>query len=265
MIERRFNSTNAGAIESSQVGAELRSDAGQEQREQPASPKIVGYTAVFGVRTTIPSMFGEFEEVIDKGAFRRAIREKQDVRALRNHDADNLLGRTTSKTLRIEEDDIGLKIEVDPPDTTIGRDTVESIRRGDLSGMSFAFVVRAEKWINGEDGQPDLRIIKDVDLYDVGPVTYPAYEQTSADLREATEIHKEGLRQLGKELPMEDEQEEAEELRVDEQEVEELIQEIAEDLEESRAEEEIVDAAERGRLLAYLTLLRNDKVKMCLN
>lgn len=164
-------------------------------------PKIVGYSAVFGVDTEIQSFFGSFKERLQKGAFRRAIREGQDVRALRNHNPDNLLGRTTAKTLRLKEDDTGLYIEVDPPNTTTGKDTVESIRRGDLSGMSFAFIVRKEKWINGEDGGTDLRIIQDVDLYDVGPVTYPAYDQTTADVRSASKAYQVGLAELGREVP----------------------------------------------------------------
>jgi HK97 family phage prohead protease len=165
-------------------------------------PAIVGYSAVFGVDTEINSWFGKFKERIQQGAFKRAIREAQDVRALRNHDPDNLLGRTAAKTLTLREDNIGLFIEVDTPDTTIGRDTAESIRRGDISGMSFAFIVRKEKWINGEDGTPDMRVIQDVDLFDVGPVTYPAYTQTSASLRDASAVHRSGLRELGKEVPV---------------------------------------------------------------
>lgn len=173
----------------------------EERAEGSGPPRIVGYSAVFGVDTEINSYFGTFKERIQKGAFRRAIREGQNVRALRNHDPDNLLGTTDSKTVRLKEDDTGLYIEIDTPDTTIGRDTAESVRRGDLAGMSFAFVVRKEKWVNGEDGAPDSRIIQDVDLYDVGPVTYPAYTQTSADVRSASMAYQVGLAELGREVP----------------------------------------------------------------
>ena len=166
--------------------------------EDNALPKIIGYTAVFGVDTEINSFYGGFKERIQKGAFRRAIREGQNVRALRNHDPDNLLGTTASKTVRLKEDDTGLFIEVDPPNTTVGRDTVESVRRGDLSGMSFAFIVRKEKWVNGENGSPDMRIIQDVDLFDVGPVTYPVYSQTTTDLRSASKAHQVGMAELGR-------------------------------------------------------------------
>lgn len=177
------------------VKAEARADGENEL------PKIVGYSAVFGVDTEIGTYFGSFRERIQKGAFKRAIREGQNVRALRNHDPDNLLGTTEAKTVRLREDDIGLFIEIDTPDTTVGRDTAESVKRGDLSGMSFAFIVRKEKWINGEDGAPDMRIIQDVDLFDVGPVTYPAYAQTTADTRSSSKAHQMGMAELGKPVP----------------------------------------------------------------
>lgn len=164
-------------------------------------PQIVGYSAVFNVETVIDTWFGPYREKIKKGAFRRAIREAQDVRALRNHDPDNLLGRTVSRTLKIHEDDTGLYIEVNTPDTAVGRDTIEMIRRGDLSGMSFAFIVKQEKWIMGDTEADDLRVIEDVDLYDVGPVTYPAYPQTSADIRSCSIVYQRGLAELGKEVP----------------------------------------------------------------
>lgn len=189
-------------IERRQIAPSKENPITLEQRAEGEDlPRIVGYSAVFGVDTEINTWFGSFRERLQKGAFRRAIREGQDVRALRNHDPDNLLGRTTAKTLRLKEDDTGLWIEVDPPGTSTGKDTVESIRRGDLSGMSFAFIVRKEKWINGEDGNPDVRIIQDVDLFDVGPVTFPAYASTSADLRSSSAAYQVGLAELGRPVP----------------------------------------------------------------
>lgn len=164
-------------------------------------PQIVGYTAVYRAETEIFSWYGSFKEEIERGAFTRAIKEKQDVRALRNHDPDNLLGRTASGTLRLKEDERGLFIEVDTPNTSLGRDTVELISRGDLSGMSFAFVIRKERWERDEEGFPSKRIIEDVDLYDVGPVTYPAYSQTTADVRSASMAHRAGFLALGIEVP----------------------------------------------------------------
>lgn len=154
------------------------------EKREAGSPKIIGYAAVFGVETEIGNLFAER---IAKGAFRRAIREKQDVRALFNHDSDYVLGRSKAGTLSMTEDDRGLKVEIDPPDTQLARDTLVLIERGDLDGMSFAFTVKKQEVLNREGALP-LRTILDVDLYDVSVVTFPAYEQTDVNVRSAEEI-----------------------------------------------------------------------------
>lgn len=176
--------------------SEENRDNGDTQEED--LPTISGYAAVTEVETVIETWYGEFKEKIQKGAFARAIREKQDVRALFNHDANKLLGRTTSKTLRLKEDATGLYVEIDIPDTSCGKDTAESIRRGDITGQSFAFVIRKQQWIMGENGESEMRIIQDLDLYDVGPVTYPAYQTTDIGIDSASRSHEKGLRSLGK-------------------------------------------------------------------
>ena len=212
-IERRFNSTFTQAKAGEQSDTDLR----LQRNSDKEAPQIVGYTAVFGKETNIGTFFGDYREKIAEGAFARAIKEKHDVRALRNHDPDKLLGRTRSKTLRMREDERGLFVEIDPPDNSVGVDTVESIQRGDLSGMSFAFVVTREKWVRGkrEENELDLRIIEDVDLFDVGPVTYPAYEETTADLRSRSEVYAEGMRSMGVEMNQEQRDALREQLGVD--------------------------------------------------
>lgn len=154
-----------------------------EVREKDGKPVIEGYAAVFG--QTIEVM-GFFEEEIDPEAFDRALKEKQDVRCLKNHDPSLLLGRTKSETLRLSVDEHGLKYDADPPDTTAGKDAVTEIKRGDMTGSSFAFIIRRQEWIE-EKGKKDKRIIKDVDLFDVSPCTYPAYDQTDVAVRAHTE------------------------------------------------------------------------------
>ena len=144
-------------------------------------PVLTGYSAVFN-SDSVP-LWG-FIEQIAPGAFARALREKQDVRALVDHDPARIIGRTTSGTLKLTEDSTGLLATIMPPDTQVGRDIVTSVRRGDVSGQSFAFAVRKDEWTFADDG-PDRRRILDVDLYDVGPVTYPAYPATSIDARSA--------------------------------------------------------------------------------
>lgn len=141
--------------------------------------KMVGHAAVFGEPADIG---GWFREQIEPGAFTASIK-KDDIRALWNHNPDYVLGRNTAGTLTLAEDDKGLKTEINPPDTQWARDLAVSIERGDINQMSFAFEVLAVEWIRGEDKELDLRKIKKVRLFDVSPVTFPAYEGTDIALR----------------------------------------------------------------------------------
>ncbi|MBS1372065.1 MAG: HK97 family phage prohead protease [Lentisphaeria bacterium] len=146
---------------------------------------LAGYAAVFPDGTDGSCYrYGSVTETIAPGAFARALRDKQDVRALFNHDSGNLLGRLSSGTLRLQEDQTGLRYEIDLPDTTQGRDVRTLVERGDLSGSSFAFRVKTETW-RKDDTNPNcyLREIGDVDLIEVGPVTFPAYAGTQAAMR----------------------------------------------------------------------------------
>ena len=164
------------------------------------SRSITGYAAVFNQETDIGGMF---REVIRPGAFSRAIEEDQDVRALWNHNPDVILGRTVADTLSLNEDERGLEITIDPPDTQAGRDMVESISRGDVTTMSFAFAARSETWTE-EEGKLPLRELNDVDLYDISPVTYPAYQGTSVGLRSAEDTYQQHLDSLPKDRADED-------------------------------------------------------------
>jgi hypothetical protein len=160
--------------------------------------RIAGYASVFNEETVIGSWF---REVIRPGAFKRAIKEKQDVRALFNHSADHVLGRTKSGTLSLQEDKKGLWIEIDPPDTQAARDVMELIQRGDISEMSFAFTTHGpngDEWDETEvkKGKLPLRTIVDVDLFDVSPVTYPAYSGTEVGLRSAESVFNDHLQSL---------------------------------------------------------------------
>jgi HK97 family phage prohead protease len=174
--ERRFVSASA-----QRVTVETRADG---------KKVITGYAAAFyraGDAGTEFELGDNMVERIMPGTFDRAISERQDVRGLRNHNPDFLLGRTTSGTCRLFVDAKGLKYEIDVPETNAGKDTVEMIQRGDMTGSSFMFRAKRVTWVE-TDGL-DVRQIEDVDLYDVGPVTFPAYEATTTGLRSA-----EGLR-----------------------------------------------------------------------
>lgn len=149
-----------------------------EARSADGEPtRLSGYAAVFGDVTEIAGMFNER---IAPGAFTDAV-QHDDVRALFNHDSNFVIGRTTAGTLRLTEDDRGLRYEADPPDTQWARDLLVSVSRGDVSQSSFAFEVTEESW--DYSGAMPLRTIKAVRLYDVSPVTFPAYASTSVSAR----------------------------------------------------------------------------------
>jgi HK97 family phage prohead protease len=146
--------------------------------EENGKPKITGYSAVFNSKS---EDLGYFREIIRPGCFAETIKS-DDVRALFNHDPSNILGRNKAGTLKMKEDDRGLYVEIMPdPDTTWGRSVVASIKRGDIDGMSFGFRTLDDVW-RTEDGK-NLRELIKVQLFDVGPVTYPAYKATTADVR----------------------------------------------------------------------------------
>lgn len=150
-----------------------------EEREDK-SPVIKGHAAVFD---QLSENLGGFREQIAKGAFKDAIKE-DDVRALFNHNSDHVLGRNKAGTLRMKEDSTGLAIEIDPPDTQIARDLMISIERGDIDQMSFGFSVKPNGENIGEDDEGNMiRTLTDVRLFDVSPVTYPAYPQTDVAMR----------------------------------------------------------------------------------
>lgn len=157
---------------------ERRSFPGQVRAiEREGRPIISGYAAVFG---QVSEALGGFREVIEPGAFSEAILN-DDVRALFNHDPNVVLGRTP-KTLRLREDENGLYYEIDPPDTQAARDLLVSLRRGDISQSSFGFTVTSQQW-DGSNQDYVVRRIKSVRLFDVSPVTFPAYPTTSAEAR----------------------------------------------------------------------------------
>lgn len=140
---------------------------------------FAGYAAVFNSEATIGDYF---VESIAPGAFSAALRGNGDVVALFNHDSNQVLGRKSAGTLRLSEDAKGLAVEIDPPDTTIGRDIAESIRRGDIGSMSFGFRVTDERWTEEPDALPRRQILG-LELIEVSIVTFPAYDETSIGLR----------------------------------------------------------------------------------
>lgn len=158
-----------------------------EAREDKA-PVIQGYAALFDVEANIG---GWFMESIARGAFKSSLESNQRVVSLFNHDPNYVLGSTSGGTLRVTEDEKGLWMECEPPDTQVGRDVVEYIRRGDVQGQSFMFEIRKQEWTFAKDSsEMDRRIITEIVLHECGPVLFPAYSETSVGLRSAEESYK---------------------------------------------------------------------------
>lgn len=161
------------------LGVEVRADSDKRT--------LVGYAAKFD---RLASIGGYFDEKIAPGAFSDAI--DGDIRALVDHDAGRVIGRTKSGTLRLAEDGTGLRVEIDVPDTTDGNDLWVLVERGDISGMSFGFRVTKETW--DETGDVPVRTIHKLELHEVSAVAWPAYEDTTIGLRSLEAARAEGNR-----------------------------------------------------------------------
>lgn len=144
---------------------------------------LYGYAAVFGEDTIINSWEGHFVERLAPGAFQNTLKQRADkVKVLFNHGFDPSVGdKPLGRPRVMEERDRGLYVEVPLDDTSYNRDLVASLRSGALDGMSFRFSVVREEWDESDD--LPVRTIKEVKLYEFGPVTFPAYEATTAGVR----------------------------------------------------------------------------------
>ncbi len=147
-------------------------------------PKVIG-----GIAAVINSVtdLGYFEEVIEQGAFDNALSKEYDIRCLFNHEAELILGRTKASTCNVFVNADGNLEYTWIPDyeNPTHMSVVRSIMRGDITQSSFAFTIKEQKWSEstkyGSMGKRTITMIED--LYDVSPVTYPAYADTEADAR----------------------------------------------------------------------------------
>lgn len=175
--------------------AELRvEEDGQDGQGEGKRTYLSGYAALFN---SLSEDLGGFRERIAPGAFRREIESGADVVLVPDHryDAAAMLGRTTNKTLRLSENDTGLRVRATLPDTTAGRDIAAVIKRGDVHGMSFAFSIpdpSGEAW--SEEGGIIIRELRNVRLFDVSVVVWPAYPATSVNVAKRCLDHAAHLR-----------------------------------------------------------------------
>ncbi|MFN0133418.1 MAG: HK97 family phage prohead protease [Phycisphaerales bacterium] len=175
-----------------------------EKHQDGRIATLSGYGAVFG---TLSEDLGGFREFIRKGAFSESLKRGDDVRAMGHHTTVQIIGRRSAKTLDIAEDDKGLKVDISVPDTSYGRDLIVSVKRGDLTGMSFGFNTIDDTWTKEtKDGVAVLRReLIAVDLFEVSVVAFPAYTDTSVeargDVRALTDILADGKRRVGKDAP----------------------------------------------------------------
>lgn len=149
-----------------------------EVRAESDSRRVVGRAIVFNSITDL----GWYMEKIAPEAVDDLVLA-QDVRALFNHDANLILARTKSGTLKLEKTAEGLDYSFDSPDTTYGNDLLVSLSRGDVSGSSFGFTVKKDSWERMDDGRELRTILKIGRLLDISPVTFPAYADTEAAKR----------------------------------------------------------------------------------
>ena len=157
-------------------------DSTLETREENGERIIEGYAALYNTETNI----GPFKESISRGAFDNVL--DNDVRALINHDPSLVLGRTSSGTLELTSDDVGLKYRVKLGNQQYATDLYESIQRGDISQSSFAFTIKNQTW---SEDRSSRSVDEVAQLLDVSPVTYPAYKEATVVAREEEEPTKE--------------------------------------------------------------------------
>jgi HK97 family phage prohead protease len=140
---------------------------------------LEGYAAVFDIPTPIHDRLGEYDETVARGAFTKTISERTPVLQF-DHGTHPMIGSIPLGSIRkIQEDDQGLFVRARLSDNWLVQPVREAIQEGSIRGMSFQFAVLRDKW----NTDKTARTIHEVKLYELGPVVFPAYEQTSVGVR----------------------------------------------------------------------------------
>lgn len=143
-----------------------------------SNKKLVGYAIRWNSLSEV--IWDEFVEQFAPGAFTDSLAGGSDVRALFEHDYTQLLGRTKSGTLILTEDNTGLRFELTPPDTQLGRDVLTMVERGDITGMSFGFRALKESW--DITPTPYVRTVTAAELREITVTSMPAYPESDVDI-----------------------------------------------------------------------------------
>lgn len=182
-----------------------------EIEERENKPTVLkGYAVRFD---SLSQDLGGFKERFKQNSFSRSLSNGPDILALAQHDNTKVLGRRSAGTLTVEEDPFGVRVTIIPPDTSYGKDIVESIRRKDISGMSFGFVAKQEEMLR--ENNEVIREIRDADLHEVSVVTSPAYLSSKISVRSETLAKLEEFKAI-EELKSDESEVKADEKRSDE-------------------------------------------------
>ena len=141
---------------------------------------LTGYAVKWDMKS-VTMGWRRFREQFKRGAFTESM-ANEDQLALWSHDTSKVLGRTKNGTLRLFEDEIGLRFELDLLDTTLGDDAYKTIKRGDVDGVSFGFQMLKQEW---DEADPDnvIRTVTKAKLLEISPVAFPAYPDSQVSAR----------------------------------------------------------------------------------
>lgn len=166
-------------------GKEVRSItvSNLEIRTEDGKTVLAGYAARFN--TLSDGMW--FIEKIAPGAFAKTLGENNSIKALWNHNTDFPIASTDSGTLKLSEDDLGLRFEMSPINTSIGNDATEAVRSGVVKGVSFGFITKQDSW-DWTDEENPTRTLIEVELLEISPTPFPAYAATSISARSTENV-----------------------------------------------------------------------------
>ncbi|RKD26691.1 peptidase U35 [Ammoniphilus oxalaticus] len=178
---------------------ELITEQIEIREDDDGNRTISGYAVKWEKKSHVLGYFMKFREQFKRGAFADSL-ENGDQRFLWSHDSSKVLGRIKNNSLRLKEDDVGLYFELDLPNTTLGNDTYESIKRGDVDGVSFGFR-NPDDHVEEFDDDIPLRTIKKADLIEVSAVAFPAYPDSEVSARgyDRMKVYKEELKEYQEE------------------------------------------------------------------